>query len=217
MIKLGSTEIANLPGIDKVYLGSDLIWDSTPPGPRLPVGYTEVEYIENTSTAYLDTGVTPNCTVTLTAQGDSSISSNSILVATKTSAGHWFGAQYSTGKWGNGSAQLTQSWLNKTAFVVTINDNSIEFAVSGGTATTTNAAASITTSVWLFAGSPTGGNSYPFKGIVYGDVIIEKSGSKVKHYVPCTNSSNVAGWYDLVGETFYSSSNATAFVAGPTV
>jgi hypothetical protein len=47
-IMLGSTEIS------KAYLGSDVVFQKSTPE------FIEVEYIENTSTAYIDSGIIPN-------------------------------------------------------------------------------------------------------------------------------------------------------------
>ena len=35
--------------------------------------------------------------------------------------------------------------------------------------------------------------------------------------VPCKDSNNVVGMYDVVNNTFYTSPNGAAFVAGPEV
>ena len=50
---------------------------------------------------------------------------------------------------------------------------------------------------------------YYFKLFVNGDL--------VRDMVPCKNSNNVVGMYDLVNDTFYTSPNGAAFVAGPEV
>ena len=44
---------------------------------------------------------------------------------------------------------------------------------------------------------------------------IYDNGTLVRDFVPCTNSSNVAGLYDLANSKFYASATSTAFVAGP--
>jgi hypothetical protein len=43
------------------------------------------------------------------------------------------------------------------------------------------------------------------------------NGTLVRDMVPCKNSNNVVGMYDVVNDTFYTSPNGAAFVAGPAV
>ena len=44
---------------------------------------------------------------------------------------------------------------------------------------------------------------------------IYNNGTLVRDFVPCINSSNVAGLYDLIGNKFYPSASSTALIAGP--
>ena len=57
MLKIGGTEVADVrlgnTQVNKVYLGSDLIWEKSAP---LPYD-AEVEYLESDGTAYIDTGI----------------------------------------------------------------------------------------------------------------------------------------------------------------
>ena len=42
-------------------------------------------------------------------------------------------------------------------------------------------------------------------------------GTLVRDLIPCKNSNNVVGMYDVVNNVFYTSPNGNAFVAGPSV
>lgn len=186
-------------------------------GRELPTGYTEVEYIENPSTAYLNTGITPPALIPeITAQGDSSISSSAILVGSKTSAGHWFGSRGDL-YWGNGGATLGVLVTTKSKMRVNIAVKSITFSIYGNTEHKVDAETNISTAIWLFRASPTGSAYYPFVGKIFGDVVITKSGAVVFHGIPCKDSSNVVGWYDIVSDSFKTSSSSTPFTAGPVV
>lgn len=59
MIKLGNTEIAAIPGVDKVFLGTDLVFSSA-----LPYD-AEVEYLQSNSQAYIDSGITGSGTYSI--------------------------------------------------------------------------------------------------------------------------------------------------------
>ena len=43
------------------------------------------------------------------------------------------------------------------------------------------------------------------------------NGTLVRDLIPCKNSNNVVGMYDVVNNVFYTSPNGNAFVAGPAV
>lgn len=46
---------------------------------------------------------------------------------------------------------------------------------------------------------------------------IEKGGTLVRDFVPCTNPSGEAGLYDLVGNQFYANTRTGTLTAGPAV
>ena len=191
----------------------------TPPTPgRLPSGYTEVEYIQNTTTAYIDTGIVPTCTWKIKAVANEQPSSVGIVLGTKTSSGHWVGAT-TNGYWGTGNTNYIAGYgnTNESELTVVVNGNSVVFSV--GTASTKNASASstINTSVWLFAASPTSTNTFPFLGKMIGDVVATRSGVEIFHGVCCISPNNEVGLYDLISSSFFGSSSEGTFTAGPTV
>ena len=59
MIKLGTNDMAKAyvgsTEVSKMYLGSDLVYQNTPPEP-LPYD-AEIEYLESSETQYIDTGL----------------------------------------------------------------------------------------------------------------------------------------------------------------
>jgi hypothetical protein len=67
--------------------------------------------------------------------------------------------------------------------------------------------------MWLFS---YGGNSYPFKGRIY-YVEVKNNSTYKRIFIPAKRLSDAAiGMYDLITQTFYTSSN-TAFTAGSAV
>lgn len=60
MIRIGGTEITDIAvgsiPIEKAYIGSTLVWEKSSPQPE----FIECEWIENPSTAYIDSGIIPN-------------------------------------------------------------------------------------------------------------------------------------------------------------
>lgn len=229
MSYLGSTKIGQMflgsVEIGKAYLGADLVFQKggtppTPPTPsRLPEGYTEVEYIENTSTARINTGISGNSTWTLVAKLVTADSTTPVLFGRDTGGGHYFGSIPSVShKWGVGGSSgqyVSTSALVKTTIVITVTSNKNFSGTINGETFARQASTNKSANFFLFNAS-TGAN-YPFLGRLYGDAVCVKSGVEVFRGVPCTNPNGVAGLYDLVGNSFKGSSNSATFTAGPAI
>ena len=78
----------------------------------------------------------------------------------------------------------------------------------------TNTYGNTAANIWLFS---YGGNSYPFKGrIYYAD--IKSGGLYTRIFKPVKRiSDNVAGMYDIITNTFHTSSGSQQFTAGPEI
>ena len=193
---------------------------SSPSPSRLPQGYTEVEYIQNTTDAYIDTGIAPSCTWTFKAMASSTPSSIGIIIGTKTSTGHWIGA-LTNGYWGTGnsSGNYISGYTNisESQLSVVVNEKSIVYSVGSSSSKTKSADAAINTSVWLFSASPSSSTYYPFLGRIIGDVVATRSGNEIFHGVCCISPNNEVGLYDLISRTFLGSASSGTFTAGPTI
>ena len=189
---------------------------SPTPG-RLPSGYTEIEYIENPSTARIDTGISGASSWSFTAQLIGNLSGNACVFGSYTTGGHFLAVIYSqSSKWGLGASAGQYSSVvatTKTDIEVDVVSSRKMDARIGSESITRTGTTDVTRNLLLFAADSTG--SYTFPGRMYGDVVGTKNGVEVFHGVPCTNPNNVAGLYDLVSATFISSSSSTPFTAGP--
>lgn len=221
MIKLGSNSIGKIylgsNSIGKAYLGSNLVFQSggVTPG-RLPSGYTEIEYIENPSTARIDTGISGVSSWSFTAQLTGTISGNACVFGSSTTGGHFFAVIYSQSlKWGLGasagqySSVVATTKTNIEVDVVSYRQMDVRIGSESITRTGTT---DTTGNLLLFAAGTSG--DYTFPGRFYGDVVGTKNGAEVFHGVPCTNPNNVAGLYDLVSSSFFPSSSNVSFLAG---
>lgn len=203
------------------------ITDGSEPTSRLPQGYTEVEYVENTSNAYINTDFIPN--------QDTRIVAKMQCVTSNTSCCH-FGANswdenngmwltYETGI----SGTLHIAWLGKTTWTtygngdynihtydwnknVLYKDDVLVGSSTYGTYQCTNKLG-IFTNLQNTDDRPNAdtvflkGRMYYFK--VYDD------GTLVRDFVPCINPNNVVGAYDVVNGVFYGSARSgKTFVAG---
>lgn len=184
---------------------------------RLPSGYTEIEYIENPSTARIDTGISGASSWSFTAQLTGTLSGNACVFGSYTTGGHFFAVIYSqSSKWGLGASAGQYSSVvstTKTYIEVDVASARKMDARIGSESITRTGTSDVTGNLLLFAADNTG--DYTFPGRMYGDVVGTKNGVVVFHGVPCTNPNNVAGLYDLVSATFFPSSSNVSFIAGP--
>jgi len=190
---------------------------------RLPEGYTEVEYIENQTYAYINTGVylynsSSNsysisgkvCPTYVSSLGDFQTFLNAEGVTTP-----YYGMTYRV-RSSNGAIRLDQNPSgHATLNSESLGDGIIQFTISTTATTVTN-----TIPLGLFC-SWTNSNLSPyryFKGKMY-EMQVTLNNTLVRHFVPCKrDSDDIVGLYDLVNDVFYSSVNGVYnFVAGPTV
>lgn len=182
---------------------------------NLPEGYTELEYIESTGTQYIDTGVSGNATIKITAQASVIKGSSQALLSSTSGAsgGTWFGEFTTNQKWGIGtdSGLTTLAPTTKITAEITFNGSGCSGTVNGESITRS---ATVTQGTWTIMA--TDALAYPFSGKVWG-VQITQGGTLVRNMIPCKNASNVVGMYDTVNDVFYQNAGTGDFVAGNAV
>jgi len=189
---------------------------------RLPVGYTEVEYIENTTHAYLDIGFVPNQDTRIVCDMQQVTANDYPRLW---GAGNWDSANGINLNYEGGYLQM--SWFGKTSWtkftsvptnynrhIYDLNKNYLyvdETLIGSNTYTTKTAAASI----GIFCeiknnGQPPTSTNNPkywegeyFKGKMFSFQIYD-NGTLVRDLVPCIkDSNNTVGAYDIVNDVFY--------------
>ena len=212
MIRIGGADIVDIAvgstPIEKAYIGSQLVWEKSEPD------FVQVNYIENTSNAYIDTGFKPkqNTKVEvgfmLTAAGAvlgarNSSTSNMFVVLPRNSAGSaiwYYGAKSTTSS--NGCSLDTYYTASNNGRVLTISN--------GTTITGTASTFSCSYNLVLF-GMNTAGTITNFKSRIYYCNIYD-NGSLVRNFVPMyQRSTGLYGMYDKVNDVFYTSPNGTDF------
>jgi hypothetical protein len=186
----------------------------------LPQGYTAIEYIENTSNAYIDTLFYPTL--------NSKIQVRFMPITTNTVG--FFGSRHDPLRFccttfSNGSkmafAVTDGTWVNDTVNV-TVNNIYDCIAENGSYSINGTQYNSVTLSSW--GGMP----SFKLAGVSSSGDIVE---TRARFYIfkawennvltnimiPCINSNNVVGMYDIIRQKFYSSENSDTFVAGPVI
>lgn len=233
-IKLGTLDITFKIGSadTTVYLGDTMIQSGdtpTPPTPRLPSGYTEVEYVENTGNSSVNLGIQLmanandsfsieyNRTMTYTrGWGDL----QTMLTCCKEVSPYpgWYerfhnnGANLQIDGWFGGSSSSPTLTTGVTQVSGDVYHTSISLATTPSNATHNYP-------LNLFSSLDSNQQPWRFcKGKVYADMTVIYNGNQVRFLIPCTrDSDSVAGLYDLVNDVFYSSVTNTPLVAGDPV
>ena len=203
---------------------------------RLPIGYTEVEYIENTSTAYINTNFKPNqdTRILLTAQCVTSTSYGRYIGAGDYNAVNAIQFDYESGVQGT----LHISWGHLNSWTVYSNcvgdygehtydwDKNYFYRDKGKqnqfSATTTYTAFQCIANLGIFChiynngGVPTSQNEF-FKGKLYTFKMYD-NGTLIRDLVPAKRDSDSKyGMYDIVNDAFYLSPNNVNFSGGAPV
>lgn len=190
------------------------------PKVKLPSGYRQVEYISSSGSSYANTEVVPkpdtrvccSCEITKseTWKGifGSRNAANDAEFAVDMPSGTKIRSAY-----GDATKEVTVSTvlqkfeIDKNGKTCTVNGSIMENDVKTFTSNYP---------IWLFDKNTTGNKWGPISMRLFSCRIYD-NGTLVRDFIPCTDSSGVAGLYDLVNKKFYKSITATAFVAGPLV
>lgn len=194
---------------------------------RLPIGYTEVEYIENENMAYIDSGFKPNQDtrmdmsmqmVTLT-DGGRYISAGGSWAAANTIAFD-YESNILHVKYANVGGWTTYSNITQDFDVHEYDYNKNEFYVDGSlvgsnTYETYQIAYNLAIFAYLSYGSQ-GSSSEQFRGKMYWFKLYD-DGTLIRDFVPCKRDSDSKyGAYDIVNDVFYPSANPNYDFTGGT-
>ena len=189
----------------------------------LPSGYTKLKYVRSTGAQAIFTGVSvdQDTRVVIDFQMDSSQTTEQHICSVRSSSsGPFFTAFYNgsltTGKyrvrWASQAIQKFMLESGTDRMVLDFNKNSVTL---GNTRLTFSAATfSISYPLTLFCRNTAGTcDAYAYMDMY--SCQIYSGTTLVRDYIPCKNSSGVAGLWDDVGSTFYGS--GTPLEAGPEV
>lgn len=220
---LGTHKIVDIDSQNVQSLSKDTEWIfQFVPGPKLPSGYTELEYIQSSGTQYIDTGFNPNqdtkivtSVAFLGSVGENVLGSrNSSSDATNRFGIITFSSSSKIGSFFGSTATQAIS-LDSSVHNYTLSKAGLSVdGTSYGGAYETNF--SCTYPITLFAWN-NGSN-----GIV-------KNSSKIisckifsgevlaRDFIPCKNPSGVIGLYDSVNNQFYQNAGTGTFIVGPEI
>ena len=210
--------VEDASGVPHWYEIVENAWD-------LPVGYTQLQYIESTGGRYIDTGLTAGSDTRVLAQYKlNSVGFTSpISVRDENVAGAGFGVGV------NGSQQFISDYNGDRKVFTTItpnetdiitvdkNKNVCTITIGGQSETVTNTVSTFTTTntLPLFAQNSAGTVSSG-KYIFYSFKMWDNN-TLVRDFVPAKNSSGVVGMYDKVSGEFFENKGTGDFIAGDPV
>ena len=191
----------------------------------LPSGYRRLEYIQSSGTQYIDTDFKPNQNTTIAAEF--------VVLDASNNGAYLYGGGTGTacleaypwdGKWdgklefnyGSVASFVGKVYANKRFYICQDKTKYTLSYFDGSGEWTGNHAEQSFTSAYTLAifALNRGAVAYPTAGMKLYSCQIYDNGTLVRDFVPCINSSNVAGLYDLIGNKFYPSASSTALLPG---
>lgn len=219
---LGSNKVVDIDDVQLQELSKDTEWIfQFVPAPKLPSGYTELEYIQSSGTQYIDTGFKPN--------QDSRVVTKFDMIQTDTAWRKLWGSGSGSydldfALWNAGTTKLQSYYGTKTNNTVPITDMSLNvdankniWKYSGETITFDKNNFTCAYSMYIFNVNkddnpkylPGMMKLYLFK--IYDNDVL------VRDFIPCKNPSGTIGLYDSVNNQFYQNAGTGTFIAGPEI
>ena len=192
---------------------------------RVPNGYTEVEYVGSNGNAYINTGLQLMNTVgnTFSIEGrvwtEYYVTNDGFgyLMSTESTTSPYPGFIWRWNQHHNSVLELSNVGSNAILSKVDKGDGTSGFTVSSnGTSSTNN---NIPFSLFAgLTGTSSSNSAWRFsKSKYYDELKITKNNQVVADYIPCQRDSDSKyGFYDLVSESFKSSSNSNSLIGGGT-
>lgn len=219
---LGSNDVVDIDDKPIKELAKDEEWIfQFVSGPKLPSGYTELEYIQSSGTQYIDTRFIPtsNTKISIDFQVLSVVADDTIIGTINPNCviGYNTTEIYAGFKLGTGTSIAIATTvtsrhtaeLSNGVFKVDAQQKSFDQATGF----------SQTLTALIFASHYTGvsdGTYGKCAAKVYSAKIYE-SGVLVRDFIPCKNASGVVGMWDDVNSVFYQNAGSGTFIAGPEI
>lgn len=190
---------------------------------RLPIGYTELAYIESTGTQYIDTAYRPSTDTRLVMDISDLSVIDSVLAGSRDEVKETASSAYTVIlKPSGGVSYLRSDYFGSTASIAPTNYSvrtTIDKDRTSFTAydlNVSNAEASYKRSqysIYLFALNNVGAVWHFSKYRLY-SCQIYNNGSLIRDFIPCKNEKGQIGLYDTIDQTFYQNLGTGEFIAG---
>lgn len=217
---LGTNKIVDIDSQNVQSLSKETEWIfQFVPGPKLPSGYTELEYIQSNGTQYIDTGFKPNQDTKISITVDFPLSGTTWLYGCRTSAqlnklgflsigGNAYRFDY---------ASSANTLTTKPTGKFTIDSDKNKCYINGElvfTATYTTFVSPV--NMYIFNNNNNGSLGHGSSAKLYNCSIYD-NGVLIRNFIPCKNTSDTVGLYDSVNNQFYQNSGTDTFIAGPEI
>lgn len=193
----------------------------TVPGSRLPSGYTELVYIQNSGTQLIDTGYVPSgeTTVEITFKCEKIAGGDAENYPVYGSANGYNQNAFELWSLAKGFCTYgSQDYKSNFGLTAGVKYTSIQsknvLTINGNTFTFTKQTFSTPYNLLLFATHRDNGiiiSADDAKLKIYSCKIYDND-TLIRDYIPCINASGEVGLYDLVGKQFYGNAGTGAFV-----
>ena len=217
-----SYEPYHTPINTKIYLSAPLRKIGDGEVKSLPVGYTQLEYIQSTGTQYIDTGIIANqdTSTDLDFQLTSTDRQKGIYGIYETEIKSYY---IYTGRDGIFQVGFGGGRYVDTQFAIDLNRHKVNFKDFKITidntvvSTYTKSSVSYTQTQLLFNMHKADGTTYNGASVKIYSCKIYNNNVLVRNFIPAKNSSNAVGMYDLVNNVFYTNQGTGTFTAGPEI
>ena len=188
----------------------------------LPEGYTQVEYIESSGTQYIDTGFKPNQNTRVVIDVDMTGSIGlSFPTVFSTDSSGTVGYRFTTMLYAEydgfhdhyGNQTVNSSNINVYSRYILDKNKNVTYLNGKVVSAFSGVSFQSAVPLLLLASLDAGTYQYFAKAKIYSCKVYD-NGTLVRDYIPCTNSSGVAGLYDLVSKEFYVNAGTGAFTTG---
>lgn len=185
------------------------------PKPLLPNGYTQLEYVESTGTQYINSEFNPNQNTRVFLK---------VNCGPPTSFTSVFGAEEAWGVKSFSFGANTATFGTKGISTLNYNDSQIHIVdfdkgnlkVDENQIVNWSGTFQFNFPLFVLANNGNNTNVYYSAAKLYFCKIYD-NGLLIRDFVPCKNSSEEIGLYDLVSETFFGNDGTGSFIAGPVV
>ena len=225
-----STEIAAATNImlgttqaQAMYIGSTLLWQAQQQQQELPAGYTRLAYIASTQAGgqYINLGstlcetvgnvITVQTKFMILGKGSDNQELSGIIISRDVNNDPYQGFSFRIKSMSSQIECNRSKMTNIENFLGTIyTEDVFDTAGSDFTVGTVQTAHQVNTT--LFCSLDSNGDPFRFCWGWIQYLKIKKNGTLVADLVAAKNNSNVAGLYDMVSGTFYTSQSSTPFV-----
>ena len=217
---LGNYDVVDIDDKPIKELSKDTEWIfQFVPGPKLPSGYTELEYIQSSGTQYINTGFKPNQDTKISITVDFPLSGTSWLYGGRTSASsNSLGFLCESGsRYRFDYASSITALTVKPTGKFTIDSDKNKCYINGELAfTAPYKTFASPVNMYIFNNNNNGSLSGGSSAKLYNCSIYD-NGVLIRSFIPCKNASGTVGLYDSVNNQFYKNAGRGTFIAGPEI